>query len=149
MYAQLGYPVSPELIRRFNQWFSPLWEGDFENPFGSFSSGESATNVREDENAYYVEMEVPGVKTENIDLSLLGGELNIKIERPEPKDDENCTYLRRERKFGTTVRKITLPLDSPPKEIEASVELGVLTVTLKKPEAAKVQKIAIQPKKNV
>ncbi|HBT75766.1 MAG TPA: hypothetical protein DEB39_02310 [Planctomycetaceae bacterium] len=146
MYTELMYPHPYDLFRRLNRVLSmpSMAEGDW--PFGSLSSGELATNVREDEDAFYVEMEVPGVKPEEIDLSLIGTELTLKINRPAPKDDKNVRYLRRERVFGNMVRTITLPMDSTPKEMDATVENGVLCVRLKKPEAAKVQKISVAAK---
>lgn len=146
MYAELMYPHSFDLFRRLNRFLSmpAMTEGDW--PFGSLGTGEPATNVREDDEAFYVEMEVPGVKPEEIDLSLIGTELTLKINRPAPKEEKNVRYLRRERVFGNMVRTITLPMDSTPKEMNANIENGILCVRLKKPEAAKVRKISVAAK---
>ncbi len=146
MYTELMYPHPYDLFRRLNRVLSMPSMGEGDWPFGSLSSGELATNVREDGDAFYVEMEVPGVKPEEIDLSLIGTELTLKINRPTPKDEKNVRYLRRERVFGNMVRTITLPMDSAPKEMDANIENGVLCVRLKKPEAAKVQKISVAAK---
>ena len=146
MYTELMYPHSYDLFRRLNRFLSmpSMSEGDW--PFGSLSTGELATNVREDDDAFYVEMEVPGVKPEDIDLSFIGTELTLKINRPASNDNKDVRYLRRERVFGTMVRTITLPMDSAPKEMDAAIENGILCVRLKKPEAAKVQKISVAAK---
>ena len=146
MYAELRYPHAFDLFQRLNRFLSAssMTEGDW--PFGSLSTGELATNVREDDDAFYVEMEVPGVKPEQIDLSLMGTELTLKISRPAPTDEKNVRYLRRERVFGNMVRTITLPMDSVPKDMEATVENGILCVRFRKPEAAKVQKITVAAK---
>jgi len=146
MYAELMYPHSHDLLRRLNRVLSMPSMLESQWPFGSLSTGELATNVREDDDAFYVEMEVPGVKPEEIDLSCIGTELTLKINRPAPKDDKSVRYLRRERVFGNMVRTITLPIDSAPKEMDAAIENGVLCVRLKKPEAAKVQKITVAAK---
>ena len=146
MYAELMYPHSHDLLRRLNRVLSMPSMLESQWPFGSLSTGELATNVREDDDAFYVEMEVPGVKPEEIDLSCIGTELTLKINRPAPKEDKSVRYLRRERVFGNMVRTITLPIDSAPKEMDATIENGVLCVRLKKPEAAKVQKITIATK---
>ncbi|MDR2754341.1 MAG: Hsp20/alpha crystallin family protein [Planctomycetaceae bacterium] len=148
MYSELvyPYPFSRELFRRLNQFFSMPSLNESEGLFGSLSSGELATNVWEDEDAFYVEMEVPGIKPEEIDLSIIGTELQVKITGPHENESKNVRYLRRERTFGNTVRTITLPLDSAPKELDASIESGVLCVRLRKPEEAKVQKITVSPK---
>jgi HSP20 family protein len=119
-------------------------EGDW--PFGSLSTGELATNVREDDDAFYVEMEVPGVRPEDIDLTLIGTELTLKVSRPPVKDENGVRYLRRERVFGNMVRTITLPMDSTPQEMDASINNGILCVRLRKPEAAKVQRITVSTK---
>ena len=146
MYTELMYPHPYKLFQRLNQFLSmpSMPEGDW--PFGSLSTGESATNIHEDEDAYYIEMEVPGVKPDEIDLTLIGTELTLKVSRPSPAEEKNVRYLRRERAFGNMVRTITLPMDSAPKEMDANIENGVLCVRLKKPEAAKVQKIAVAAK---
>ena len=146
MYAELMYPHSHDLLRRLNRVLSMPSMLESQWPFGSLSTGELATNVREDDDAFYVEMEVPGVKPEEIDLSCIGTELTLKINRPAPKDDKSVRSLRRERVFGNMVRTITLPIDSAPKEMDAAIENGVLCVRLKKPEAAKVQKITVAAK---
>ena len=146
MYTELMYPHPYKLFQRLNQFLSmpSMTEGDW--PFGSLSTGESATNIHEDEDAWYIEMEVPGVKPDEIDLTLIGTELTLKVSRPSPAEEKNVRYLRRERTFGNMVRTITLPMDSAPKEMDANIENGVLCVRLKKPEAAKVQKIAVAAK---
>ena len=143
---ELMYPHPYKLFQRLNQFLSmpSMTEGDW--PFGSLSTGESATNIHEDEDAWYIEMEVPGVKPDDIDLTLIGTELTLKVSRPSPAEEKNVRYLRRERTFGNMVRTITLPMDSAPKEMDANIENGVLCVRLKKPEAAKVQKIAVAAK---
>ena len=146
MYTELMYPHSHDLLRRLNRVLSMPSMLESQWPFGSLSTGELATNVREDDDAFYVEMEVPGVKPEDIDLTCIGTELTLKISRPAPKEDKNVRYLRRERTFGNMVRTITLPIDSAPKEMDAAIENGVLCVRLKKPEAVKVQKIAVAAK---
>jgi HSP20 family protein len=148
MYSELvyPYPFSRELFRRLNQFLSMPSLNETEGLFSSLSSGELATNVWEDEDAFYVEMEVPGIKPEEIDLSIIGTELQIKITRSHGNESKNARYLRRERTFGNTVRTITLPMNSAPKELNASIESGVLCVRLRKPEEAKVQKITVNPK---
>jgi len=151
MYTEFMNPYSRNMLRRLNQILStpsmfgaPMLEHEY--PFGSLSSGELMTNVREDDDAFYVEMEVPGVKPDEIDLSFIGNELTLKINRPAPKDEANKRYLRRERVFGNMVRTITLPLESAPKELDATIENGILCVRLGKPEAPKVQKITVAAK---
>ncbi|MCL2346769.1 MAG: Hsp20/alpha crystallin family protein [Planctomycetaceae bacterium] len=143
------YSFSNDLFRRLDQFLSMPTENDWGDwPFGSLSSGELSTNVWEDEDAFYVEMEVPGIKPEEIDLSLIGTELSVKISRPAPKEEKEVRYLRRERSFGNMVRTITLPMEMSPKEMNATIEEGVLCVRLQKPEVEKIRKITIHPQKS-
>ncbi|MDR2706871.1 MAG: Hsp20/alpha crystallin family protein [Planctomycetaceae bacterium] len=152
MYTELvyPYPFSRELFRRLNQFLSMPSHNETEGLFGSLSSGELATNVWEDEDAFYVEMEVPGIKPEEVDLSIIGTELQIKITRSPANEPKGVRYLRRERTFsnavGNTVRTITLPMNSAPKEWNATIDAGVLYIQLRKPEEAKVQKITVGQK---
>jgi HSP20 family protein len=148
MYSELvyPYPFSRELFRRLNQFLSMPPLNETEGLFSSLSTGEMATNVWEDEDAFYVEMEVPGIKPEEIDLSIIGTELQIKVMRTDGNESKNVRYLRRERTLGNTVRTITLPMNSAPKELNASIDAGILCIRLRKPEEAKVQKITVNPK---
>ncbi|MDR0608575.1 MAG: Hsp20/alpha crystallin family protein [Planctomycetaceae bacterium] len=148
MYSELvyPYPFSRELFRRLNQFLSMPLQNETEGLFGSLCSGELATNVWEDEDAFYVEMEVPGIKPEEIDLSIIGTELQIKITRSPENESKEVRYLRRERIFSNTVRTITLPMNSAPKKWNATIDAGVLYVQLRKPEEAKIQKITVSPK---
>lgn len=144
MYTEqlLPYPMTQDLFQRLNS----LFMGENDGELNMLAPRDLTFHFWEDEDAFYVEVEVPGVKIEDIDLSLIGTEMSVKFDRPAPKEEGNVKYLRQERKFGQTIRMITLPMDSPPKNIEASLEQGILNVKLTKPETAKVQKITIQPK---
>lgn len=144
MYAEqlLPYPMTHELFQRLNHLFGNENDG----AMNLLRSQDPSFNFWEDEEAFYVEIEIPGVKTEDVDLSLIGTELSVKFNRPTPKEEENVKFIRQERKFGQTIRTIALPMEAPPQEIEATQDQGILCIRLKKPEAAKVQKIAIQPK---
>lgn len=139
-------PTVPDLFRKLNRLFVSPLVGDLEGPFNSFSAGELMTNVREDDESFYVEMEIPGVKPEEVDVSLTGTELTVKIQREECKKEnpkERDRYLRRERCVESMSRTIDLPLESSPKDVRAEIKDGVLRVTLRKPAPAKVKKIEI------
>ena len=89
-----------------------------------------------------VEMELPGVRNDQIELSVVGNELTLSFQR---QDDapEGATYHRRERPVGTFTRVLRLPTDVNPDAVEAQLRDGVLTVTLPKAETAKPKKIKI------
>lgn len=147
-------PTTYEMFRRLNRLLAAPLEGDLEGPFNSFSSGDLMTNVHEDKDSVYVEMEVPGVKPEEVDISLVGTELTVKIRHEEKneakeKNEKNVSvkdrprYLRRERFLESVVRTIDLPMETPPKDVNAKIEDGILRITLHKAEPAKVKKIEV------
>ena len=88
-----------------------------------------AANVWEQDDALLVEMEVPGVKSDQVDISVAGGELSVKINRPEV-DQEGVTYHRRERPVGSFTRVLRLPVEVDADRVEAELHDGVLTITL-------------------
>jgi len=104
--------------------------------------GRPAVNVWEDAGAVYVELELPGVKSDHVELSVVGGELSIKVERPEV-EQEGVAYHRRERGVGSFARVLRLPVDVDADRVEADLANGVLTITLPKSEAARPRKIEV------
>lgn len=101
-------------------------------------------NVWEDADAYFVESEIPGLKLEDIHVSVAeGDQLTIACER-KPAAAGNATWLRQECGAGGFARVIRLPAAVDPDKVEARYEAGVLTLTLPKSEAAKPRRIAVQ-----
>jgi HSP20 family protein len=99
-------------------------------------------NLWEEQDAFFVEMEVPGLQADNVDLSVVGNELTIKLHYPDVQE-EGVTYHRRERPVGDFARLVRLPAEVDPNRVEASLENGVLTVKLPKAEAARPKKINV------
>jgi len=102
-----------------------------------------ALNVWEDEGNVYVEAELPGVNSEDVEVYAVGRELTIKGRRP-ATDDDQLTYHRRERGTGEFTRVLTLPVDVDTENVQASLQDGVLTVTLPKAAQAKARKIVVK-----
>ena len=88
-----------------------------------------AANVWEQDDALLVEMEVPGIKSDQVDISVAGGELSVKINRPEIVQ-EGVTYHRRERPVGSLTRVLRLPVEVDANRVEAELRDGVLLITL-------------------
>ena len=101
-------------------------------------------NVTEDANNYYVRAELPGIKAEELDLSVTGDSVSISGERKIPTEKENARYHRREREAGKFSRVISVPSPIDPEKAEARCAEGVLTVVLPKSEAAKPKQIAVK-----
>ncbi|BCD60927.1 MULTISPECIES: Hsp20/alpha crystallin family protein [unclassified Nitratiruptor] len=93
-----------------------------------------AVNEREDEKAYYVEVDLPGVKKEDINVEVKDNVLVLSGERKFKKEEEDKGYKRVESFFGKFERRFTLPADADAEKIEAKVEDGVLTIVIPKVE---------------
>ena len=102
------------------------------------------TNVTEDEHDYYVRAELPGMASDEIDISVSGDSLSISGERKIPTESEEARYHRREREAGKFSRMISLPGQIDAGKVEAICLDGVLTITLPKAEAAKPKQITVK-----
>jgi HSP20 family protein len=105
-----------------------------------------AVNVWEDEQALYIEAELPGYALEDLDISTLGNEVTIAGTRTETAPEE-ATFHRRERMTsGASQFKRTLRIGVPieVEKVLAKLEQGVLTITLPKAEAAKPRRIQVK-----
>lgn len=103
--------------------------------------GAPAADLLETESAYVLVIELPGVAMEAIDLSLSNDALILSATRTPP---EGMTAIAGERRYGEIKRMIRLPGPVKEEEIEASLEMGVLTVTLPKPAEVQAKPIKIK-----
>jgi HSP20 family protein len=101
-------------------------------------------NVTEDTNSYYVRAELPGIKSDELDIQVTREGISISGERKIPVEDNNVRYHRREREAGTFSRSINLPSEIDVNKVEASMENGVLKVTIPKAEIAKPRQITVK-----
>ncbi len=138
---------------RFNPWAElDAVTGDFDRFFNRVATRPVAspitvqTDVHEDEAGYTLDIDVPGVKLEDIDISLHDGLLTISGERKSVRKDGESGYRRVERRFGTFSRSFRLPKHVDDAGIEASAADGVLHISLPKKEEVKPRTIAINGK---
>ena len=108
-----------------------------------FSPSADAANA---ENAYEINIELPGVSADNIDVSLHDHVLTIKGEKKHSHEEKTKTYYFSERSYGTFQRSFRLPGDVQADKIAADFTDGVLTLTLPKtaPAAREQKKIRIR-----
>jgi HSP20 family protein len=110
-----------------------------------FLSGATpAVDVYEDKENFFVKAELPGMKKEDIDVSLHDGTLSISGERKSEEKVEDGGMYRSERFFGRFQRSVALPATVDVAQIKAQYKDGVLTVTLPKAEEAKPKQIDVQ-----
>jgi HSP20 family protein len=102
-----------------------------------------ALDLSEDKDNVYVRVELPGMKKEDIDLSLHGGSLSISGERKSEEKSKETEICRSERFFGRFQRTVTLPTSVATEKVKAQYTDGVLLVTLPKAEEAKPKHIDV------
>jgi len=111
---------------------------------GSASSGVfPPLIVTEDGDTIYVEAEIPGIKAEDLDISVVGRTLTLSGER-KPEEEQDVNYHRRERKWGNFRKALNLPEEVNADAIKAQCKNGVLKLTLPKPEHVKPRKITVK-----
>jgi len=100
-----------------------------------------AIDIAESEKTYEITAELPGMDEKNIEVKVTNGNLTIKGEKQEEKEEKKKDYYLHERHFGSFERSFDVPEGVDADKIEANFKKGVLTVTLpKKPEAQKPAK---------
>jgi HSP20 family protein len=104
-----------------------------------------ALDISERKDAYVVTVEVPGVKADDLDITLEDGLLTIQGERHFTQESTEQQFHRVERRYGSFRRSITLPSQVQADAIEASFEDGVLEVIVPKAEEARPKKITVRP----
>lgn len=124
------------LFGRFSRGFGfpslePLWTqaADVSGP---------ATDIAEDEKAYTITAELPGMEPKDIEVTVSGGVLTIKGEKKQEKEEKDKNYYLSERSYGLAQRAFVLPEGIDQEKMTAGFAQGVLTVTL--PKSAEAQK---------
>jgi HSP20 family protein len=102
-----------------------------------------ALDVHEDKDSFVIRTELPGLRREDIDVSLHDGAVIIAGERQAEEVKEGVEVHRRERYYGKFQRALTLPAPVAADQVKAQYKDGVLTVTLPKVEAAKPKQITV------
>ncbi len=135
-----------ELRRGFDYLSSVMDELDSANVEAGISSFSPTVNSREADDAYFVEVDLPGVKKEDISIDVKDNVLSISGERKIQDEIKEGDYYKVESRYGKFVRSFTLPKDVDSQKIEASNKNGVLEVKIPKQKIleAKPKKIEIK-----
>ena len=102
-----------------------------------------AMDVFEDKDNLYVRAELPGMRKEDIDVSLHDGSLSISGERRSEEKYKEAEVYRAERFVGRFQRTVTLPTQVAADKVKAQYKDGILTITLPKAEEAKPKQINV------
>jgi len=123
-----------------------LFDDNYLRPYSGWN-GEAglALDIRTTKDALLVEAALPGVKPEDVDITVENGQLTIRGEANAERREGEGEYLVREISRGTFVRTLTLPNGLEADKAEASFENGVLTLRIPKAEQLKPRQIRINP----
>lgn len=102
-----------------------------------------ALDVAEDKDRFLVELEVPGIKKEDIKLSILDHVLTVSGERKDERVQREGATFRSERSFGQFKRSVTLSSAVDADKVKASYKDGILSIELPKAEEAKPKQIDV------
>ncbi len=121
-----------DLRKGFDYLNSVIEELEGQNLEESISAFVPTVNSREADDAYYVEVDLPGVKKEDILVDVKDNILSISGERKIKKEDKEDSYYKVESRYGKFVRNFTLPKDVDVQKIEAGNKNGVLEIKIPK-----------------
>jgi HSP20 family protein len=102
-----------------------------------------AVDIKEEAGKFVLHADIPGVKPEEIDISMEAGVLTIKGEKNTEATTEKENYKRVERTYGSFYRRFSLPDTANAEAISAASKNGVLVITIPKREAVQPKKISV------
>lgn len=132
--------IQDEMNKMFEDLFGRKSQRWTEPEDGLWSPSVDVSETKDD---IVLTAEVPGLKKEDIKLSVQDNVLTISGEKKIEKEEKDANYHRLERSFGSFCRSFTLPTPVQPDKIKASYKEGVLKVTLPKTEEVKPKEIPI------
>jgi HSP20 family protein len=130
LFDRFGFP---SLRRMFE--IEPPWR-----PVSTFSFSAPPIDLSEDEKAYKITAELPGLDAKDIDVSVSGNTLVLKGEKRQEKEEKDKNYYFSERSYGSFQRAFELPASVDRDKVASDYSKGVLTITL--PKTAEAQKQA-------
>ena len=140
---------------RYNPWsLLDQLNREFNNPMATVDRDDDANvataswapsvDITESDDAFVLHADIPGVKPDEIEVSMDNGILTIKGERKSENKTEKENFRRVERQYGMFYRRFTLPDTANADAIEAHSEHGVLKVTIPKQAVAQARKIEVK-----
>jgi HSP20 family protein len=130
--------LQEEMNRLFETSLRRVGRGELEGAFWP------AVDLVERKDHFLVKADLPGLRKEDVTVTLQNGMLTIKGEKKLEAEEQDTSYYHRERVYGSFTRTIQLPSSVDARKIEAQFKDGVLNVRLPKTEEAKPRQIDIK-----
>jgi HSP20 family protein len=102
-----------------------------------------SVDISETDTAYLIKGEIPGVKKEDVKVTVQNGMLTIQGERKMEREEKGKKFHRVERSYGSFVRSFRLPDDADENKVKAEFKDGMINVTLAKSAKAKTKAIDV------
>lgn len=134
-------PIYRDMGQLFNDFFNLQKQDD--SSYIETSTWSPLVDIKEEKDCFLVLADVPGVKKEDIDISLENHVLTLKGERQFEQTEHHQGYTRRERTQGQFYRRFSLPQTADDAKITARYAHGVLEIRIPKREAATEKQIEI------
>lgn len=117
--------------------FSSFFDYDWFNADSQWLSRVPATNIKEQDGTYTIEMAVPGMSKKDFHIDVENGMLTVSSEKEEESKEDKKHYRRREYNYHSFSRSFSLPESVKADDIKAKYEEGVLKLSIPKKEEAK------------
>ncbi len=122
------------IIKRNNDlsFFDDFFDGFFSKPLVSGTSPLMRTDIKELENGYELELDVPGFGKDDIKISLEKGYLTVEVKKDESNEKKNVRYLRQERVYSSCARSFYVGEEIAENDIKANYDKGILSLFIPK-----------------
>ncbi|MFY0644022.1 MAG: Hsp20/alpha crystallin family protein [Bacteroidia bacterium] len=139
-----------------NYWMSDLFPSNFNNLVNTFFDNDvsevspstaffrPSTEIKETDHSFDVLLSIPGIKKDEVSIELHNGVLEVSGERKNEKEEKNEKYHLSEITYGKFTRRFQLPDNVDPDKIDASVEDGILKLSIPKSEDKKPKQISVK-----
>jgi HSP20 family protein len=136
VFDRFGFPSLRRMFDIESPWRTP----------SSFSFSVPPIDMSEDDKAYKISAELPGLDAKDVDVSVSGNMLILKGEKRQEKEEKDKNYYFSERAYGSFQRAFELPASVDRDKVGADFSKGVLTITLPKTPGAQKQQKKIEVK---
>lgn len=125
--------------------------GRIDRMFTDIENGEArrwnlALDVIERDDKYVLRANIPGIKPDEVKIEVEDDVLTVSGEHEESEEERKGNYVRRERRYGSFSRSVTLPKGVTADEVEARIQDGVVEVSIPKPQKEERKAVTITPK---
>ena len=139
-------PRISDLNREMNRLFDSFLRSDAADDGAFGSSWTPAVDILEQEDSYTLEAELPGLKKDDVKISVQDNLLTLRGEKKDERKESKKGYLRMETNYGSFTRSFTLPTTINASKIEAEFKDGILKIQIPKAEEAKPKMIEVKVK---